>query len=236
MGLLLGIETSSGCCSVALGDEHHIEELVEERPREHHARVLPMVAALLERLGVALTDLDAIAFGRGPGSFTGLRIAASVVQGLAFGSGLPVIAVSSLEALALRALENLSDDPSWCERVLVAIDAHMGEVYWGRYRLRAGEMQPEAVDELDRVGAFHAAMSRCPREGTLLAGDAWNAYPELPCAGWSLDSGAYAGARQVLLLASRVSRSEWVTAEQAEPLYLRTASVWKKVEEQSRKD
>lgn len=236
MALLLGIETSSRCCSVALGDEHHIEELVEQRPREHHARVLPMVAELLERLDVALTDLDAIAFGRGPGSFTGLRIAASVVQGLSFGAGLPVIAVSSLDALALRALENLGGDASWCERVLVAVDAHMGEVYWGRYRLRDGEMLPEASDQLGSVTSLQAGMSRCHREKTLLAGDAWNAYSELACPGWRLDSTAWAGARQVLLLAMRVPRSEWVAAEQAEPLYVRTASVWKKVDEQTRQD
>lgn len=230
MPLLLGIETSTSRCSVALGDGQSVDELVDERPREHHAIILPMVHELLRSAGTSLRALDAIAFGRGPGSFTGLRIAASITQGLAFGAGLPVIPVSSLEALAADA-DVQAGAASGLEHILVATDAHMGGIYWGLYRRQGRGLRALRDDALAHADAFVAAQ-HCAVAATIFAGDAWRVYPQMlpPDTAW-LESAAPT-ARQVVRLAARMERSAWRSAEEAEPVYVRGASVWKKIAEQ----
>ncbi len=221
MTLLLGIETSSSRCSVALGDGEAIEELVEDRPREHHAIILPMVAELLRDADVGLRELDAIAFGRGPGSFTGLRIAASITQGLAFGAGLRVIPVSSLQALAADAGER--SGRAACE-VLVAVDAHMGELYWGRYAWTPSSLRILCDDGLARTDGFDAGVG----DATILAGDAWTVYPQLRLRHDAPLLAAAPAARQVVRIGARTERGHWIDARHAEPVYVRSASVWKK--------
>jgi len=230
MPLILGIETSTARCSVALGDGGHVEELAEERPREHHAIILPMVAELLQRAGATLRELDALAFGRGPGSFTGLRIAAAITQGLAFGCGLPVIPVSSLEALAADA-EEQSGGAEDFGRIMVAVDAHMGEVYWGLYRRDAGALRALREDELAHADCF-AAAEYCEPAATIFAGSAWRAYPRLLPQDAPFLESVVPTARQVVRLAARADRSQWLPAERAEPIYVRGVSVWKKSAEQ----
>jgi tRNA threonylcarbamoyladenosine biosynthesis protein TsaB len=126
---LLALDTSTECCSVALlsGDALTLREKLTERG--HAELVLPFVDALLTDAGLALGELDGLAFGRGPGAFTGLRIAAGVVQGLAYAAGLRVVPVSSLAAVAARVPAAPGDI------VLVCNDARMGELYWGHYVL-----------------------------------------------------------------------------------------------------
>ncbi|MDC6625484.1 tRNA (adenosine(37)-N6)-threonylcarbamoyltransferase complex dimerization subunit type 1 TsaB, partial [Leclercia adecarboxylata] len=123
-------------CSVALLHDGRVLSHYEVIPRLHAQRLLPMVQTLLGEAGVALSAVDAIAFGRGPGAFTGVRIAIGVVQGLAFALQRPVLPVSTLATIAQR---------TWREhgaaQVATAIDARMDEVYWGCYREQAGEMQ-----------------------------------------------------------------------------------------------
>ena len=124
---LLALDTATEACSVAVwADGATVERL--ELGRQHSERILPMVQEVLAEAGLGLKQLDAIAFGRGPGSFTGLRIGAGVTQGLAFGAGLPVVLVSSLAALAQGV-----DAP----KVLAAFDARMQQVYWGVYARNA---------------------------------------------------------------------------------------------------
>jgi tRNA threonylcarbamoyladenosine biosynthesis protein TsaB len=127
---LLAIDTSGEACSAALLCGTKLTQTLEMAPRRHGDLILGMMARLLEEAGLSLNALDALAFGRGPGSFTGLRIATAVVQGAAFGAGLGVVGVSTLAALA-QAQYRLTGQ----RRILAALDARMGEVYWGCYRI-----------------------------------------------------------------------------------------------------
>jgi len=121
--IILALDTSTEACSVALWADGAVTERYE-LGSQHSERILPMTQEALAEAGVALTQIDAVAFGRGPGSFTGLRICAGVAQGLAFGADVPVVPVSSLAALA-QGVE--------ARGVLTAFDARMDQLYWGTY-------------------------------------------------------------------------------------------------------
>ncbi|MFT2111051.1 tRNA (adenosine(37)-N6)-threonylcarbamoyltransferase complex dimerization subunit type 1 TsaB [Marinomonas sp. 2405UD68-3] len=130
MSVILSIDTSTPSCSVALNINGVLLEDFRLAPRMHNDLILPMVDQLLSQAELSLGDIDAIAFGRGPGSFTGLRISAGVVQGLAYGADLPVIPVSTLEAMALEAYRKYNRN-FW----LSALDARMGEIYVGGFSI-----------------------------------------------------------------------------------------------------
>jgi tRNA threonylcarbamoyladenosine biosynthesis protein TsaB len=123
---LLALDTSTECCSAALLIEGRLLTRETELARGHAERILPMIDELLAEAGTGLRQIEAIAFGRGPGSFTGVRLAASIAQGLAFGGGLGVVPISDLRAVAQRVL----DEDSGVTRTLVCSDARMQEVYW----------------------------------------------------------------------------------------------------------
>lgn len=215
---LLAVDTATDACSAALWQNGECRERYALAPREHTRRLLPMVDELLAEAGLTLNRLDAIAFGRGPGSFTGLRIAVGVAQGLALGAGLPVVPVSDLAALA-RSGWRETGKTHW----LACLDARMGEVYAGRFVVEAG--LPEAQSEelvvapqqlpapergnWEGIGPGFAAYADALKErlGARLAG----ILPEcLPHAG---DIAAIA--------AAAVERGDTLAAEQAAPVYLR---------------
>lgn len=143
---ILAIETSTDACSVSLStNTQQFHSLVVE-PQAHAKLVLGMIDDLCQQAGIAVKDIDALAFGRGPGSFTGVRIAASVVQGLALGLNKPVIAISSLQALAQQAVQLQNS-----EKILAMIDARMHEVYFGIYTVTYnGLVVSTAPDSLEK--------------------------------------------------------------------------------------
>lgn len=171
---LLALDTSSNACSVALqtGDNIFDEHVVE--PKAHTRILIPMLRGILQDASCKLEQLDAVILGNGPGSFIGMRIAASVAQGLCYGSGLPLVPVSSLAAIAQ---ECFADET--VRRVLVAQDARMSEVYLGAYR-RAASGLPELVGE---VVLQPAAGIQCIAEDDdgpwVASGDGWYRYPVL---------------------------------------------------------
>ena len=154
---LLAIDTSSVACSVALAYGGEISERYEEQPREHTRLLVPMIESVLQDAGIELAQLDAIVLGNGPGSFIGMRIAASVAQGLAHGAGLGIVPVSSLAAVAA---EVFTDRPE--EYVAVAQDAHMSEVYFGLFRRDANGL-PEAdiPERIQAQAAYAVGIRRC---------------------------------------------------------------------------
>ena len=220
---ILAIETATDACSCALksGGGVVLRHVVE--PRRHTELLLPMVDAVLEEAGIGLDALDAIAFGRGPGSFTGLRIACAVAQGLGFGAGCALIGVSTLQVVAAG-----MHRARGARRVLVALDARMGEVYWGGFEWNGVAM--EAVFE-ETVGPPHAV--RVPNHGRWAgAGPGWSAWRaelERRAAGrledgpQMLDATRLPEAADMLELASAaLDAGGGVAPEDAAPVYLRS--------------
>ncbi|MDH5594095.1 MAG: tRNA (adenosine(37)-N6)-threonylcarbamoyltransferase complex dimerization subunit type 1 TsaB [Gammaproteobacteria bacterium] len=127
---LLAIDTATEACSAALLIEGNVQSEYQIAPQQHADLILPMVEKLLAEAAIKLNQLDAIAFGRGPGSFTGVRIATSVTQGLAYGADIPVVPVSTLATMAQRIYREQQKS-----KVLAVIDARISEVYWAVYQL-----------------------------------------------------------------------------------------------------
>lgn len=210
---LLAFETATEACSVALWIDGDVRERFEIAPRRHAELALPWADALLAEAGLAKSQLDAIAVGRGPGAFTGVRLAIAIAQGIALGLDRPVVAVSTLAALAMQAQG---------ERVLAAIDARMGEVYLGAFLREADGMRllgNESVGAPAAVVVPEGAWS-CVGTGFSAVGDALRQRLQDQVA--TIDAGALPHAADVARLgAGAFARGEAVAAERIEPAYLR---------------
>jgi tRNA threonylcarbamoyladenosine biosynthesis protein TsaB len=216
---ILAIDTSGEACSAALLTSAGITQRLASEPRRHGALILGMVHGLLAESGMVLSELDALAFARGPGSFTGVRIAVAVAQGLSFGADLPVVPVSTLAALAQGHHRRMA-----VRRSLVAVDARMGELYWGAFALDPGGLMrpggPEEVAAADRVRIPSTAGWHGTGSGWRASGDLLRA--RLTDRLESVESNAVCEARDVALLAEADFRAGLaVAAEQALPVYLR---------------
>lgn len=226
---LLALDTATEACSVAVIVDDQLYGCFELTPRAHAQMILPMIDDVLDEAGINRGDVDVLAFGRGPGSFTGVRVAASTAQGIAFGLSCPVIPVSDLEALALQAYRFYQ-----AEHILVAIDARMKEVYWGEYEIQdglpvlLGEEQVVAPEQVPLVSSSSQYVG---------IGSGWNSYRQ------ALDTRlgervsdvyetALPRAQEIALLATRSFEAGHVlAADQAIPVYLRDNVARKKGEQ-----
>ncbi|WP_405220016.1 tRNA (adenosine(37)-N6)-threonylcarbamoyltransferase complex dimerization subunit type 1 TsaB [Lentisalinibacter sediminis] len=208
---ILALETSADACSAALWVDGEVTGVYEEQPRRHVELILPMVRGLLAEAGLRMAALDGIAFGAGPGSFTGVRIAVSAAQGFGLAAGLPLVAVSSLAALASRALA------AEARRVYVTQDARMGEVYAGAWETGAEGLRTLVADRLTAPDGVRPAPG-----DWWLAGGGWERYPEMVPAG-GVDTGLrFPRAQEVAALAaSRFAAGDTLAPRDAVPTYLR---------------
>jgi tRNA threonylcarbamoyladenosine biosynthesis protein TsaB len=214
---LLAFETATEACSVALWIDGEVRERFEVAPRRHAELALPWADALLAEAGLARAALDAVAVGRGPGAFTGVRLAIAIAQGIALGLDRPLVPVSTLAALARPAAQAHAGTP-----VLAAIDARMGELYVGAFRMDGGDLV--ALDD-ERLQA---------PDGVAVDGDGWRGVGTgFAAAGGALaarlarqlagaDAAALPHAADVAALAARAfARGEALAPERVEPAYLR---------------
>ncbi|ANO51068.1 tRNA (adenosine(37)-N6)-threonylcarbamoyltransferase complex dimerization subunit type 1 TsaB [Woeseia oceani] len=213
---VLALDTSTLACTVALQSDDAMRSRHAERPREHTRLLLPMIQELLAEAGINSAQLDAVVLGNGPGSFIGMRIAASVAQGICFASGALLVPVSSLATVAAAALRESAGQP-----VLVAQDAHMNEVYLAAY---GGDA--DAPEELWPASLQSAGVLAGQLPGALPAGAGWQRYPDLLAANsdWLGSPGGilYPRAEELLRLGLRaLENGQTVAPERLEPAYLR---------------
>lgn len=224
---LLSLDTATEACSVALYIDAEISEQYQIAPQRHAELILPMAEQLLADADLSLGQLDAIAFGRGPGSFTGVRIAAGVVQGMAFSADLPVVPVSSLAALAQGAADDAGDS-----HILAVIDARMSEVYWSAYDIDDNGLVSAIADEqVCAVDVIQLPAS----DNWLGVGSGWTSYAgELKglCTNVRVEADRFPRARDIARLGiAAFEHGEAVAAEFAVPVYLRD-NVAKKKQQQ----
>ncbi|MCE8016411.1 tRNA (adenosine(37)-N6)-threonylcarbamoyltransferase complex dimerization subunit type 1 TsaB [Halomonas sp. MCCC 1A17488] len=229
---LLALDASSSACSAALliqrgGGEPRLVSRFALTPREHTRRLLPMVDEVLAEAGLTVAELDAVSYGRGPGSFTGLRIAAGTAQGLAYGLDLPLLGVSTLEALALAAHRRHG-----VANVVTAMDARMGEIYVAAWRCRDGATEPllaEAVMPPEQLQLPPAD----GREGWYAIGSGWSLWEAMPAEVQAAisrrDAEAEPAAEEMVLLAARdYAQGARPAAHETQPIYLRDQVAWQK--------
>ena len=217
---ILALDTSTHACSVALWLDKEGHEVFELAPNRHSSLILTMVENILADAGLSMSQCDAIAFGQGPGSFTGLRIGAGVTQGLAFGADIPVVPVSSLLAQASRVE---------AQNVLAAFDARMGQIYWGTYSMGPdGMMRPEEGVGLSAAGdvrlrsnqTWVAAGTGCDKYQSLI--ERVNTDTEI-----TFVLGSYPHALDVAKVGSMLfEQGKAIPVEQAVPEYVRNQVVF----------
>ncbi|WP_032095942.1 MULTISPECIES: tRNA (adenosine(37)-N6)-threonylcarbamoyltransferase complex dimerization subunit type 1 TsaB [unclassified Alteromonas] len=241
---ILAIDTATEACSVALEVDNTLYTHFEVCPQQHSQRLLPMIDAILKEAGVELASLDLLAFGRGPGSFTGVRIATGMIQGLALGTGLPVAGVSTLKAMAVEAAQK-----STGQFVAVASDARMNEVYFCVYKQLENGLEiivPEQVCPPADAVNYLNELGEALNNNVTVAGTGWAAYEELQqwlntqdAAESAASTAANTEKKPAVTLpnaafmledAKEAARANTTTsAAEVKPVYLRDKVTWKKL-------
>ena len=237
----LAIDASTEACSVALQVNGKLYSRYDLCPQSHSLRLLPMVDEVLTEAGIKLSQCDGLIFGRGPGSFTGVRIGVGVAQGLAFSANIPVFGVSSLQAMAQLAFmqgklqgEEQGKIKGQQTSVIAAIDARMGEVYNGYFTLDENNiMQPQCAEAVTAPEQLAQHLSSVVNKAEYGVGTAWDAYNEQLSL---LKSNA--GTPEVLFPSAEamlaigiisLEQGKGVAAEDAQPVYVRDTVSWKKL-------
>ncbi|WP_372832716.1 tRNA (adenosine(37)-N6)-threonylcarbamoyltransferase complex dimerization subunit type 1 TsaB [Pontibacterium sp.] len=229
MPKILALDTSTDACSVALDIDGEVKQDFRIIPRQHTKQLLPMVQQMLSDCDLKVSDLDAIAVGRGPGSFAGIRIATGAAQGLAFAAELPMLPTSTLAAIALRIYRDTG-----AEFIVTALDARMNEIYCCAYQIQNGlpvALMPETVCAPGQL--------QLPEESQhwTVGGSGWcyleDMSAEVQQAVQPLDDTVYPAAAEIVTLALQ----DWeagkaVPPEEALPVYLRDQVAWKKKDQQ----
>jgi len=216
---ILALETATDACSAALLIDDDLFVEFELAPRQHTKLILPMVGKVLAAAGIALTELDAIAFGRGPGAFTGLRIAAGVTQGLALAADLPVIPISTLAALAQQSYETHQHT-----HIMVALDARINEVYWGCYVAQDDKLILHAEEQVLLPQAVE--LESLPHESWVGVGSGWSVYADVLQDKIGKVQHIYpdsipSAASIARLAADEFNAGRSLAVEEAQPVYLR---------------
>jgi len=228
MPTILAIETSSEMASCALLRNGQLLSRESSGVRTHSQAVLPMIQELLTEAGIQLGDCDAIAYGAGPGSFTGVRTACGIAQGLGFGADRPLLPVVTLEAMAIACRQRHS-----AQEVLAVLDARMNEVYWAQYRFDGDAL----VEVLPAV--LTAPEQVAPAGAPAACGNGFAAYPDA-FAGKAFAAGVHGDvmphAAQIAVLGERAfAAGQGLPAAQAQPLYLRNKVAYTKAEREGMK-
>ncbi|MGS2717071.1 tRNA (adenosine(37)-N6)-threonylcarbamoyltransferase complex dimerization subunit type 1 TsaB [Eionea flava] len=231
MSYLLAIDTSTDACSAALLTPQGIVQSQAIAPREHTQRLLPSIKRLLQEQGVSLGQLEAIAFGVGPGSFTGLRIALSTAQGLAYGADLPLLPVSTLLTMAHTAkrLHCIDDD----QVIIPSIDARMNEIYWSAYHWEASNVCVPLCQEMLTAPEQLAQSDVAANSQVIGVGSGWH-YGNLGGVAKQVMIEVYPEAYDMALIAQKICNQTpaggepFVSPLAAVPTYMRNEVSWKK--------
>lgn len=215
---ILAIDTATEACSAALYVDGKITSEYKLAPREHTQLILPMIDRLLTDAGLVVNQLDALSFARGPGAFTGVRIAAGIIQGLSYAAEIPVVPVSTLAAIAAGVYYQYGH-----KDILSAIDARMGEVYWGAYHI-----EEDSVTLIDNE--LVCSVEKLPDQlsnNWVGAGTGWSEYSELLKSRFKLEEDLiyedYLPSAEIIvkLAVQDFKLNKQMSAHQAQPVYLR---------------
>jgi tRNA threonylcarbamoyladenosine biosynthesis protein TsaB len=223
---VLAFDTSTSLCSVAVFVEQTIYQQVQVAQHNHSRLLLPMIDAVLSEAKLSLEDIQGIAYGQGPGSFTGVRIAASTAQGLAFGRQLPTLGCSSLSMLAYPVLQARSD----IMHIFCALDARMNEVYFAHFECHGDRIHLIGEERLMTPSAVQTYIAQYANQASVCVGEGFQAYPniiqsdlivtELMDQDLNLPQ-----ASSILAMLQTANPEQWLAAHLIKPMYLRNSVI-----------